>query len=36
MDRINMSREKETIDVRISQTAVPKDALDSVAFFRIW
>ena len=36
MVRINMSREKETIDVRISQTAVPKDALDSVAFFRIW
>jgi hypothetical protein len=36
MDRINMSREKETIDVRIFQTVVPKDALDSVAFFRIW
>ncbi len=30
------AREKETIDVRIFQTAVPKDALDSVAFFRIW
>ncbi len=36
MDRINTSREEETIDVRIFQTAVPKDALDSVAFFRIW